>query len=326
MKSALLYGPKDLRVADVPVPTPGEGALLVKVEACGVCPGDARAWALGIHPGRTLPANLGHEATGVVVEAGSATDRRYVGRRVFADGFGGYAEFKLIDRWTLERSDGPTTLPDELGFEAGVFVEPLADCLFAVEQCALIGEATVAVVVGCGQMGLQLVRLCVLAGVRVVACEPIPARGSLAQEFGAARVVSSSGNELADAVAAETGGRGADCSILACADPAAAQPALAVLREGGRCVFFSAYEERAALPLDLELIHRNRLQIVGSRWIATGKGPLFGLYERAAQLLARRLIAVDRLVDRRVSLDGLEGAFDSIRRRASLKVIVRPGD
>lgn len=324
MRGALLYGPHDLRVLDLPVPEPAAGALLVRVEACGVCPGDARAWAQGAHAHQQLPVNLGHEATGVVVGAGSTADRRYLGRRVFADGLGGYAEFKVIDRWTLERSGGPTTLPDDLTLDAGVFVEPLADCLFAVEYCGRIDDAAVAVVVGCGQMGLQLVRLCALAGARVVACEPLPERRNLAEEFGADRVVGSSGEELADAIAATSDRRGADCAFLACPDPTPLGSVLTSLREGGRCVLFSGYEDQASTPLDLGLIHRKRLHLSGSRWIGTHDHPHFKLYDRAAQLLVRGLVDVDRLIEARVGLDGLEDAFRSIRQHSTLKVIAFP--
>jgi L-iditol 2-dehydrogenase len=323
MRSALLYGEKDIRTVDVAVPVAGEGELLVKVEACGICPGDVRAWSRGTHPAKKLPANLGHEATGIVVEAGSDDGRRHLGRRVFADGLGGYAEFKVIERWSLERSDGPTFLPDALGFEAGVFVEPLADCLHAVEQCAQIHEATSAVVIGCGQMGLQLVRLCVLAGARVLACDPLPHRRSLACTFGAELAVEScSDGEFADAVFAMTAGRGADCVFLTCADPSVTGPALACLGDAGRCVFFSGYENDFSSPVDLELVHRKRLQLIGSRWIGSSRKPLFHLYDRAAQLLAQRLIDVDSLIQTTVGLDQLNDAFRAVKDRAVLKAIV----
>ncbi|MER3405419.1 MAG: hypothetical protein C4289_09910, partial [Chloroflexota bacterium] len=38
MKAARLYGPRDLRVEEVPEPSPGPGEVLIKVRACGVCP------------------------------------------------------------------------------------------------------------------------------------------------------------------------------------------------------------------------------------------------------------------------------------------------
>ena len=61
---------------------PDDWELLIEVRACGLCPGDVRAWLTGFHEYVLLPANTGYEAAGVVVEAGflgpalSASDLR----------------------------------------------------------------------------------------------------------------------------------------------------------------------------------------------------------------------------------------------------------
>jgi L-iditol 2-dehydrogenase len=320
MRAVLLHGKRDLRLVDQPVPTPGPGELLVEVKACGICPGDVRAWARGAHPHASLPVNLGHEATGVVVDVGSPVDQRHIGKRVFADGLGGYAELKVVDSWSVEQAGGPTVLPEDLSFEAGVFIEPLADCLFALEECARIHRATVAVVVGCGQMGLQLIRMCALAGVRVLACDPVPARRALAERFGAERTFPAC---AAAASGIERTG-GADCVVLACPDPSVLPAALRLLREGGRCVVFSAYEDDDKAMLDLHLVHQRRLTLVGSRWIRSGGAPRFELYRRAAQLLARGLVDVNSLIEARVGLDedGLSGAFGGVRAGTLLKAVM----
>ncbi len=56
MKAARLYAPGDIRVEEVPVPVPGEGWVLVKVKACGVCGSDIpRVMKTGTYRFPTIP-------------------------------------------------------------------------------------------------------------------------------------------------------------------------------------------------------------------------------------------------------------------------------
>lgn len=320
MKAVLLHGRRDLRLADVPPPRPATGELLIEIRACGVCPGDIRAWLTGSHDHLPLPANTGHEAAGIVVGTGWPGGDEYLGARVFADGYGGFAEFKTISRWTMEHG-GLTILPPGLAWETAVFVEPLADCLFAVEVAARAAEGTWAVVVGCGQMGLQIVRLCVLCGLSVAACDPEPRRRELAARFGAVLTVPNAA-DLVAAVRDATGGRGADSGFLAC-PTAAPLPQLAEgLAEGGRCVFFSAFPAAETANLTAQAIHRRRLTLVGSRWIRDHGAPRFGLYARAANLLAAGLVDVTVLNPLHVPPEELTAAMRAVHERSALKAVV----
>ena len=321
MKAIHLHDRRDLRLADLPQPQPGDGELLIEVRACGVCPGDIRAWLSGTHEHLPLPANTGHEAAGVIVKAGWPGGEQYVGARVFADGYGGYAEYKTISRWTIEHGGGPTILPPSLAWEAAVFVEPLADCLFAVEVAARAAEGTWAVVVGCGQMGLQIVRLCVLAGLRVAAYDPEPGRRQLAIRFGATLTVPNA-DDLAAAVRDATDGRCADSGFLT-SPTAAPLPQLAdSLAEGGRCVLFSSYPAAETASLTAQAIHHRRLTLVGSRWIRDHGAPRFDLYARAANLLATNLVDVAALEPLHVRLEELAAAMQAVHERSALKAVV----
>ncbi|MEV4539001.1 zinc-binding dehydrogenase [Asanoa sp. NPDC049518] len=240
---------------------------------------------------------------------------------MFADGYGGFAEYKTISRWTLEHADGPTILPPGLAWETAVFVEPLADCMFAVENAARAVEGTWAVVVGCGQMGLQIVRLCVLAGLRVAACDPEPDRRELAARFGAVLTLTDAA-DLPAAVRDMTSNRGADSGFLACPD-AAPLPHLAdSLADGGRCVLFSAHPEVESVGLTAQTIHHRRLTLVGSRWIRDGGAPLFHLYARAANLLASGLVEVAALYPSHIPPERLGAAMQAMHERSVLKAVV----
>lgn len=94
-------GPENQEFADLPDPTPGPSELLIAVRAAGVNPVDwkIRAGYLREFLPLELPAVLGSEAAGVVVEAGKDVDGFVVGDEVFgnvAPGSGGYAEQALL--------------------------------------------------------------------------------------------------------------------------------------------------------------------------------------------------------------------------------------
>ena len=68
MKAAKLYTVDDIRIEEMPVPKIGEGELLIKVAASGICSGDITPWYME----RKAPLVPGHELTGTVVEVAEA--------------------------------------------------------------------------------------------------------------------------------------------------------------------------------------------------------------------------------------------------------------
>jgi succinate semialdehyde reductase (NADPH) len=170
-------------------------------------------------------------------------------------------------------------------------------------------------------MGLQIVRLCVLAGLRVAACDPEPDRRKLATRFGAALTVPNAA-DLATAVRDATGGRGADSGFLA-SPTVAPLPQLAdSLAEGGRCVLFSSYPATESASLTAQAIHRRRLTLVGSRWIRNHGAPRFDLYARAANLLTTGLVDVATLEPLHVPPEELTTAMQAVHERSALKAVV----
>jgi L-iditol 2-dehydrogenase len=320
MRAAVLDGPGQLRIADVPTPEPAPGDLLVKVEACGVCPSDIRIWRTGHSDLLRLPAVIGHEAVGTIVGTGRDTDQALAGRRVFIDGYGGFAEYSLITAAALARQGGPFLLPEGVPWDEAVFAEPLADCLYAVEHCAEPRTATAALVAGCGQMGLQIARLLVLRGLTVLASDPLAARRDRASAFGAVAV---DGPDLPAAVAEVSDGRGLDIAVVACADPDAVTAALAALASGGVCVLFSSMPP-GTVPVDLADLHKRRLRVVGSRWVIGLGTPHYELYRQAMRLIADRIVDVRGLIESRVPFGGLLDSFEAMNSLRVLKVVLHP--
>jgi threonine dehydrogenase-like Zn-dependent dehydrogenase len=203
-----------LKVEEVPEPTPAAGQVRLEVVRCGICGSDLHArhgidaWAelsakLGYHRfGRShQPLVFGHEFSGSIAEYGPGTRRKLsTGTPVVAlpllrtkDGIdatglslnapGGYAEQVLVQESMM------MAVPNGLPAELAALTEPIAVAWHAVRRSE-IARKEVAVVIGCGPIGLAVI-LCLKAkGVEtVVASDFSPGRRALAERCGADVVV-----------------------------------------------------------------------------------------------------------------------------------------
>ena len=205
---------KRLIVADVPIPAPGPGEVLVKTLACGICGSDLHAlkhadlFASAYRRADGTPIMdlrrdvvMGHEFCAEIVDHGPGTERRLkTGTRVCAmpvllrpegrqtigysnDHPGGYAEFmRLTEALLLE-------VPNGLSTEQAALTEPMAVGLHAVNK-ARLQPSDAALVIGCGPVGLAVIAALRLRGVApVVAADFSSRRRELAITLGADVVV-----------------------------------------------------------------------------------------------------------------------------------------
>jgi L-iditol 2-dehydrogenase len=320
MRVARLHGIADLRVEELPVRAPLASELLVKIEGCGICPTDIRKYLIGVNDG-PYPFNPGHEWVGRVVAVGDDVTGWAVGQRLYGDTYAGYAEYATVPVTPQPWSYGLLRLDDELPLEEAVFIEPLADCLHAVHDQARVGAGDCIVVLGAGQMGLQIIAVAALAGVRVLAVEPRPERQALAQGMGAEAVVE---DETWPGVAAEFSSGGVSAVILTLGRGDLVDPALAALAPGGRLVLFAGFGNQGRATVDLNAIHYRELTICGSEWIGTPPHQHPEHYEQARDVLSSGKLSCARLISARCGLDGLEEAFNEVREHRMLKVILNP--
>src|SRR4029078_4419092 len=120
MSAARLHGVRALRVETLPVPEPSATELLVRVEACGVCPTDVRKFLIGTDES-AYPLNPGHEWVGHVVEVGGGVRGLRRGDRVSGDTYAGYAEYAVLDTLGSRWSHGPLRLDDGMPPDRGGF-------------------------------------------------------------------------------------------------------------------------------------------------------------------------------------------------------------
>jgi L-iditol 2-dehydrogenase len=312
VRAARLHGIRDLRVDALTDPEPGPGELLVRVEACGVCPTDVRKWLIGLD-GADYPFNPGHEWVGRIEARGEGASGWKVGSRVYGDVYGGYAELALVAAEPGPWSNGAFAIDDDLTLERAIFVEPLADCLHAIRDQGRTAAGDQVIVIGAGQMGLQLVLAAAVSGARVTAVDPIAQRRALAIELGAETAVT----ELAELSRAEL-------VVVSIGDADLVRSAIEHAAPGGRVVLFAGFGERGEGAVDLNRIHYEEIALVGSEWIGTPPNQRRERYAEALELLRSGRAPLERLVTARCDLDGLTAAFENQRARHGLKTMLVP--
>jgi acryloyl-coenzyme A reductase len=228
MKAAMFTetgAPDVLKYLDVPDPTPADNQVIVKVKACGVCGHDSadRAGLARI----PLPAILGHEIAGEIVEVGRAVRGFAAGDAVASKQFstcgrclpcrsgdelscvdkqftyGGGAELVALEQDTLLK------IPEGVSFEdASLTACAVGTCLQALDNVGRLKPGETAVITGAGGgLGLHAVQVAAALGARVIALTSSPHKVPLLAQYGADEVVLSSDNLGAELLEL-TGGRG----------------------------------------------------------------------------------------------------------------------
>ena len=335
MRAVIFQGAGRLAPTDLPRPAAGVGELLLQLRGCGLCGSDIAKLA---DPAARVPAVLGHEVVGDVVEAGEGVAGFAVGDRVVAAHHvpcgechycrrgsesmcrafkesnldpGGFAEFVRVPAANVRSAT--FRVPEHLTDEEASFVEPLACCLRAVER-ARVQPGDTAVVVGLGSIGCLFAPLLARAGAAVVGVDQQPDR----VEGGRARGIDARVPDEADArVRALSAGRGADHVILTGGATPALEWAVRVVRDGGSIHAFAG-GRGDALPVALETLYHRELTVT------TTYSSSPGTLARAFWLIAAGKVDVEGLVSHRLPLERLAEGVDLMRRRQALKVYVTP--
>jgi 2-desacetyl-2-hydroxyethyl bacteriochlorophyllide A dehydrogenase len=330
MKAAVYYGPRDIRIEDVPRPEPAANELLVEVRACGICGSDLHTYRYGIFEdlGRELDGRdgrlMGHEFGGVVAEVGSGVRDVKVGDRLAGIGRGAYAEYVIVE--VGERNVHP--LPEHVSFEEAATLEPFATSLHGVGLAAPREGETV-VVLGAGIIGLGAVQAirATTSGVRVISVDGAPTRLEMARQVGADEVVDFTKGDPVEQVLGLVGeqavprlgfrGGNVDAVIDCAGAPNSSQQGLQMLKqEDGRLVLVALFEHPG--PLDRNMIVRKHVRLLGSWAWNTGD------FKRALDLVSSGKVDRRPLVSHQFALDQADEAFAVQEQGQAIKVLVKP--
>jgi L-iditol 2-dehydrogenase len=284
MTAAVLYGKRDVRIEQIPIPRIGPGEVLVRIKAALTCGTDLKVYRQGFHARMIVPPSVfGHELSGVVEEVGEGVESFAPGMRVVSANSGpcnecfycerhlanlcenlqfingAYAEFIKIPEKIVRQN--LLILPENVSFHEAALVEPLACVLRAAEKTG-IEEGNTVVVIGMGPIGLMFVQVLKTLGAKVIALGNRSSQLAMAKTMGADFVVDSTRSNVVEQVRKITSGmRGADIVIEAVGSKETWQQAMGMVRRGGTINLFGGCPSGTHIPLDSTLIHYSEITI-----------------------------------------------------------------
>ena len=339
MRVAMYYNNRDVRLEEMPKPAIGPGELGVKVIASGICGSDVMEW----YRIKKAPRVLGHEITGVIEEVGEGVSAYKAGQRVFVSHHipcnacryclnghhtvcetlhttnfdpGGFAEYLRVPALNVDR--GVFVLPDEVSFEDGVFIEPLA-CVVRAQRVARLQPGQAVLILGSGMSGLLHIALARALGAgRIVATDVSDSRMDAARRFGA-DVVIHGADDVPARLREVNDGRLADLVIVCAGVMPAFYQALKSVDRGGTIQFFAPTPPGAELPIPVNDFWRDSITVMTSY----GAAPLD--LSVALELIRARRVPVREMITHRLSLAETGLGFQLVAEaQDSIKVIIEP--
>jgi len=353
MQAVVCHGPGDYRIEQIPVPEPGPGAALVKVEAVGICASDlkcyhgaAKFWGDEHRPAwaerEVIP---GHEFVGIVVRLDEAARERWgveVGDRVVSEQIvpcwrcrycqrGQYWMCAPHDLYGFKRRTpgGMASymvfppeaivyrISSDLPAHHAAFAEPLACSLHAVER-ADIRFDDVVVVAGCGPIGVGMVLGAVAKSpAHVVALDVFDSKLDVARLCGADIIVNVSRDDPFPVVANLTQGYGADVYLDGSGHAAAVPQGLRLLRKLGTYVEYGVFGSEVSV--DWSIISDDKeLDVRGAHL-----GP--HCWPAAIRMLESGELPMDRICTHQLPLVHYQQGLDLVAESAnSIKVTLMP--
>ena len=252
--------PGNIAYAEIPTPEPAPGQVRIKIKRSGICQTDN----LYIHEGGFAlrpPVVLGHEISGLVDKLGEGVGSFEIGERVLTQTTyhicgkcrfcrrgefnhcperkgigsavnGGFAEYVVAPALSVMH------LPDDLTFEQGACIEPLACGVHALTERTVVNAGSIVVILGPGPIGLFAAQVAKAQGAYVIMLGTTidKPRLDLALALGIDQVANVEADDIMKLVKAATEGYGADVVVEATGARAAVEMAMNIIarREIGR--------------------------------------------------------------------------------------------
>ncbi|MCZ6673807.1 MAG: alcohol dehydrogenase catalytic domain-containing protein [Verrucomicrobia bacterium] len=352
MKAVKLVGSKILELVDEPEPAePGNGEVLIQVKAVGICGSDLHMYGTGAIGTTKIesPFILGHEFMGEVLEAGEGIESGLGtplirGQRVAVEPaipcyrcelcnaghpnlcpnhsfFGVYPKDGALCEKMVVPARNCFPLPDSISDGGGTLLETLGVAIHTLDLAKLKAARSVAII-GCGPVGLLILRLAVLAGASAVyAFDRFPWRTELARKWGATHAWTVENSEGVEKLMAETNGRGVDVAIEAAWANTSIDQAMEMVAYGGRVVLVgippddqAEFTHSTARRKGLTIMMVRRMKHTYPRAIHLASGPT-------------PAVLVDDLISEYVPLEETSAAFARNYAYESevKKIIIRAG-
>lgn len=327
-----------LKVAEVKKPQAGQGEVLVRIRAAGLCNSDVSILE-NRYKGRSpvpIPLIMGHEGAGEIAEIGKDVEVLSIGDRVALEAISGCGScyqcksgFKnLCNNWThigitrtgvfAEYISVPASqihkISDNVSFREAALMEPLGLVVRSLEQSRpMVGE-TVAIL-GPGSLGIMHAMAYRAAGagkVIMIGTGKDKKRLETARKLGADHTINIEERDYRETVSDITGGRGADIVVECTNSPRATEMTFEIAAARGRIVLFGLYPKAC---FDQVKLLRNKITVYGD------VGQVSRQFMRAIKWVETGRVEVAKIITKTFSLDEAEDAFKASRECDLIKIV-----
>ncbi|CAG4955592.1 unnamed protein product [Parnassius apollo] len=339
--AAVLHGPYDVRIENLPVPVINDDEVLIKISCVGICGSDLKLYSVGKCGQDVLdgPVVMGHEAAGVVVKVGGNVKGLKAGDRVAIEPtqpcrkceYCRTGRYNLCDepqycstpkgpgnicQYYKHVADFCHKLPENLTMEEGAAVQPLAIAIHACNRAG-IKLGTNLVILGAGPIGVLCAMTAKAMGAsKILMTDVVESRLQTARELGADYTLlikrEYSDQETVEKIINILGTR-PTVTIDACAFPSAQRVSMLVTKKGGTVLVVGIADTTVELPLSGALLQE--IDIRGSYRILDTYGPAIAAVSSGA-------IDLKSFITHHLPLEKIKEALELAKSGAAMKIII----
>ena len=349
MKAAVLMGPNQLEIKEVPTPKPGSMEVLLKVESCACCSTDVALMAKPL-PGQPPYGGFipGHEYAGTVAALGQTVDELEVGDRVAVEAHLGCMRCRncRVGNYTAclnygtekHRANGMTSnggfaqyvvnnintvhpIPDHIGFDEASLITNLGCVLYGFQTVGGYVAGDHVVVIGPGPLGLISAQVAKAFGAETVYLIGTRAsRLSVGAQTGADRIINVHEEDPVEVVLKDTNRIGVDLVVESSGAKDAPMMSIKMVKPMGKILMLGIPHEPVLVDFE-DLLMKNKS-------IHTVRGEGWANVARAVSLLGSGKVTLKPYVTHAFPLDDISTAFKTFVERigGAVKVIVKPNE
>lgn len=343
MKSIQYYGPQNIKYEDVPVKSPLDGEVVVKVMAALTCGTDVKTFRRG-HPVliKKVPSGFGHEFSGIVEKVGCGVENVKVGDRVVAANSapcgecfyckkeeynlcenldllnGAYAQYITVPARIVKKN--MLILPNNLSFERAAFCEPLANVVHGAARTGIKQGDSVGII-GIGPIGLMFARIAKLMGARVIVAGRNPMKLKMAEDFAHAdEIIDLKKYQNPVEIFKEFSdcGKGLDVAIECVGLPEIWEQIFECVRPGGTVHFFGGCKSGSKVTFDTTKMHYGDLKLMS----VFHHTPEY--FRKALEYIASGEVEVEKLITDTLPLEKVEYAMQQHIEGNAIKFLIQP--
>lgn len=337
MLQQVMTEPGKIEFREVPVPEISESEVLIKIMKIGICGSDIHVYH-GEHPFTSYPVTQGHEVSGEIVKVGGSVDGLRTGQKVtiqpqvvcgrcYPCRHGKYnlcEELKVMGFQTTGVASHyfavdaakVTPLPEEMSYDEGAMIEPLAVAVHAVGRAGDVKGAKIAVL-GAGPIGILVAQAAKgLGAEQVMITDVSDLRLKKAEECGVDFCINTRDTDFGEAMVRDFGPDKADVIYDCAGNNITMGQAIRYARKGSAIILVAVFAGLG--QLDLAVLNDHELDLNTSMMYRNED------YLEAIRLVNEKKVALAPLVSRHFAFKDYLEAYRYIdeNRESTMKVII----